>query len=1636
MTPTETTTQIAHNWHFARDFPLLPPNLIERPHLLETIVEILSSDTAIVFLEGGEGDGATTTLAQFCHKYPEHSFSLFIKPASRFAYSLDYLRLALAEQFYWYLHGTSLNKDTLDESEFESLLLKTQRKERTKTLYFVVDGLHQIPADEAHVVGLILKEVLPIGMDRCRFIITGQQSALCPLLQSRIKSKPYQQLRFQPQESRIFLADTGIQDTDCSIVHSLCRGIPGRLAAVRRLLLSGTSLASILENDPTKYLEFVKLEFGLISAMEEHEQMTVAAIAFSKMGLSVDDISSLVGITVDAVQNTLSRCQFMVTTNAGQVMFISETHRKFACKQLERLKVASLEAQLQYLLKNPRSEISLRYLPTYYESLNQLDALVDLLSKEHYCDLLESTQSFAELRSRAEAGARSAANLHRTHDVFKFSLQRTIFASASTAESDSARIEALVALGKSNAALALALAKAEATKEDRLDLLCAYARRVKERYGEIDDELLSLIKNLITQVNFSDLGDKAVRLAANVLIFDPDIAIGIIESAVKGASAAARDAAFTELSLSASLSKLKHRTKIEDKARLCISDDSLQKVAHSFEVLAERLDSTELIGTVSKMPAGHQIFFLRSFINLRRHDAKVLDLVEYGLDTIIRETEYTPRAKDLAELCVPFLSKVEDTDRMRKLVARFDSQLGLVAKSAHSRDLTVLQMRLAAAEYQYDKQLARDRIEQAYYEVSDIRTPEVQLECLALMLRALRQMDKVGELEARDGFRAVVRDDLNKLLEVIIKNTGDHLAAVSPVLRVLAADDCIVAQKLAGRLNTESRRNSAYALVALVIVSQPFKEALLRALQTALGSITNLEIRSQATLALLGALDANSARAEWLPHIEALRPNLTNPGAHGKWDVWIMKASVAAGLAAPLDPFLERIQDATARIESPLEEAHLYFTVAEAIAQTDPERAMAHYEMGARVKSQTTFSTSTTLELFELCLSLVARSLTPLARANILDDDKLSRYVLQITQLPGVISKVRMFSEFAERLWCAKRKDLTDRIVQENLRPLLEQARLLGAHAHRGAMAIAFPAFTTSHLGLALPMVEELEPSDSDNVLHNAILLRLRKLPMTEPDMNGKYDHSKLEPSDVHDTLELMKKMGSDSALYWSMLSLVRAINDKLNRKKFTASQKADWSATLKEIIEQKLPDPRNITHTGFKVVALALAYSLVETHFAQWESLEAMAEAIDNVADRAFVFMSLAVSLPPKYNSHKKRYLEKTLELISHIPSPIDRLSHLQDYAEEAYASDAVASAKETLRLAMKLSTEIQDNAKTAQHRRELIDLADQIDPGLADELIEIVDDDPARVEMKQDAQKAGALVKAKRELANAMQIKDTLNCDVGMLPEAAWKNLAALEAGRLVPKPLDVMTEYVTLAGNSTLHDAYPVLSWHLENMARKFTSQRDIAVNISPVCEALLLSTELAHTIIDKAMHHNVEDLEEDRDEGLLVRRKTREEALRSIEEWVRANANEYIKYCDAYFSPKDISLLKLILGQAPQCKVYVLASKPYLINEGALSDDAFRKAWKEQCEQDPPETEVIALAYADSHRHVIHDRWLLTKGSGLRLGTSFNSLGDEKLSEISQIDAGRVAAIEEQLDRYIAKQRLIDGVKMQYTSFTLD
>ena len=66
---------------------------------------------------------------------------------------------------------------------------------------------------------------------------------------------------------------------------------------------------------------------------------------------------------------------------------------------------------------------------------------------------------------------------------------------------------------------------------------------------------------------------------------------------------------------------------------------------------------------------------------------------------------------------------------------------------------------------------------------------------------------------------------------------------------------------------------------------------------------------------------------------------------------------------------------------------------------------------------------------------------------------------------------------------------------------------------------------------------------------------------------------------------------------------------------------------------------------------------------------------------------------------------------------------------------------------------------------------------------------------------------------------------------------------------------------------------------------------------------------------------------------------------------------------------------------------------------------------------------------------HDRWVVSAKAGLRMGTSFNSLG-HKDSEISVLDPEEVRRVNGVAERYFSKEiREWEGKRVFYQSFDL-
>ena len=155
-----------------QSFPRLVHPQIERDNILDTIDMMFAGEAQVIVVEGPEGIGKTTLLAQFARRHPKNAISLFIKPTSHWAYDPGILKRDLCNQIHWILHQEELRPSEIITDDMFNYYIGALLFKARWGIYFVVDGLHEIPQENEQVCEIIL-DMLPWGMPGCRFLFAG-----------------------------------------------------------------------------------------------------------------------------------------------------------------------------------------------------------------------------------------------------------------------------------------------------------------------------------------------------------------------------------------------------------------------------------------------------------------------------------------------------------------------------------------------------------------------------------------------------------------------------------------------------------------------------------------------------------------------------------------------------------------------------------------------------------------------------------------------------------------------------------------------------------------------------------------------------------------------------------------------------------------------------------------------------------------------------------------------------------------------------------------------------------------------------------------------------------------------------------------------------------------------------------------------------------------------------------------------------------------------------------------------------------------------------------------------------------------------------------------------------------------------
>jgi hypothetical protein len=1643
-------TTISHN------FPTLPDPEIQRENYLDTIETMFDGVTELVVVEGDEGIGKTTLLAKFALRYPNNAISLFVRPTNRWAYDPEMLSLNLANQLQWLLTGSEIDPtEGVDEGVFRRLLFELCRRSRRQSFYFVLDGLQESQDLANHLQEVIL-DSLPIGTKGIRFLMSGDFSKLPDNIRQRIGCRSFRLSVLSLDDTDKFLKAIGqnVDLRDVEEIHKICHGIPGRLAVVKRILDS-SNVKTLLDEMPDKLSDLFGIEWRVVDTNNEQLRLLLGIMAHDRKRHSIDDLAHLVGISSTDVKSQLEHLSFIVISpDTCEVEFASESFRKYAAEQLRDIKRQVNELIVDFLLKQPDSEMALSDLPLYLQQTGRLQNLIEYLSPEKFTRMVECSQSLLPVQRQAHMGVVAARDLQRPPDLMRFSLQESLINELNGAEVLRSEIEARIALNDYESAMSLA--QSSMLKEDRLHLLAVIGKTRVEKGQQPEPELKEQINQLYAQIDCAVLGERSVDIASDLLYVLPEIAIEMVEKSTTGTDAAKGklDWAFAKLSLEAADSGQDELNLAEtiDMMRSKIKDPVVQQFSAKASLMLKDYSANQIIEEVQKLgDAGDQLFLLRRWTMKNRENTDAVAVVEFAVKLAIRATEQTVTAREMRELAAP-LPYIVDQTRAKQLVGSFDSQKGSIAHLSTTVDLIRLQLILAQTESKYDFEAARNRIIDVYLSIMTVEDLVIRAECLARLFAALHEIDPSKTFEIKDGLHSLVEDDLKASVTHALQATAEHQHAVRGVVRALAKTNPDLALTFTSSLNVAARRDGSLLELIESAIEVPIEHLDLNFFQTALSRFFDQNVADDAIVAFLNRCSTETKKPETavaliIPLIERiLEIQDTAQKCSSICAVHnLLVKNGGAAYSGLCERLLKDLNKAWQAIDVGWVKIDTGYEIINLLAETTMPTAQSYLESTESLRKDSHIDIEKSALAYIACVRLAVRAFGGLLYRDIDVSDEFSVLAQLIDRIPANGERAGVWSEVALRCQIANRTDYCKRIVSEHVKPLVSSISTDDAGYRSQVIVAVAPALYSAHKSSALEMISSLPDSVRDDGYKAVCDFILRKRPSYDPyefisgkGYNVSYD-------DILDLLELLGRVKFDGYIYVTTDCIVDSISSRQGRQRFSVQQSTEISRRLLQIVENNLPDKSNICHDGYKIAAKAKIAQIRQTKPQEWLDLISAADSIPNQADRSFVLGIVAEAMPNKQIEKRKETFERAREIVRKIPAVLDRIERYYSLASMA-AEFNRGFARECLEFAMKDAV-IGNDPELYPIQQHIIDLAYRLDEdgSIASSLASMADDDPARLMARTRLNHRIDILAEKKRIANQSD-RDTAEPEFTERPRVAWMLLGALNAGRITTTPIDYRLDDIQESAKLPLNKAYPILSWIIENANQRYAYTDQVSTVIRPIYEAMLLGTELAASIVSCSgtggrlnlmkLHRGVADVS-----NHTISPGERERAIQILTDWFEHDVHGYLKICDEYFGLDDLEVLQLLNAVNPECKVYILTSRKQQAQQGieASLEEAYRSHWRTNIssDQDPPDTEIVVVGARSSGKSPIHDRWWLTEDSGIRIGTSFNSLGVTQISEISWLSADEANQKEEIVDQYLQREMRVsdDGERLSYALFTL-
>lgn len=1635
--------QLYDMYYLSSTRPVSVLNEIIRKQELRMCEERLANDN-ILFLTGEEDIGLTTLLAQFARQHGTNCVSYFNNGLDRNLLDPEYIEKDIATQLNWFVNsGRGIDSEEFECDNISLVTHKVMRKmNMSKTpLYLVFDGFDNIPSERVDSIRKVFEKLM---WSKYRFIFTGNKEKINKVLPENLKiqSSTQQILPFSDGDVNQYFRNIipNITEENLATLRSISRCQAGRMDIISQNYIAKGRLNELLMSDIDGFDDLYEDDFHHMFSEEDGETpySFLTLLAYADFPITIQLACEILDEEPSAITQLVERYkEYLIIGSDKQLSIATEGFHKYLRSKLSRYK-NKVELEIIRVFETPSYEQRYSsYIPAIYKDLNQNEKLVEYLSKENIHRIFVDRHTQAALNEQCEYGYEACStNVEKyAGGIIRFALNKSTSREIEENRLLDYEIEALLAVGRYEQAIALA--QNVYLSEERLKSFILIARKKKDIQPSDYDVIKENIDMLISVIDFERIPKKAIELAKLLLPIDYQAAIGIVDRVANSNKEAINtDRVYTLMSLmSTPLDSDTQDVNNRDLLDVKIKNGDLRSFAHAAKSLFAE-DSTEVfLQNLATLPSNsHKLHLLQMWLPEHEDKENIGKVVLEGIQLIMAVSDTSmPRARMLTTFCRS-MSKMT-IEEMERALTVIDS----LNESIKYPTLDYVDSQLAIIESMHRLMPAQSlsRLGDIYLYICGMKDDSIRVSCLSKFLGRYEYLGDKRTIEREIVSSVDLRKEISTCISRLLAVTACHIKIVEEPIKALVCGYRTMISEFICKINNSERRSCAYSLAATYYVLQSDPDKFDVSIFFSL--VSNADHRNSDQMEPLDIfterllydkkLDADSlfpALKRSMQVFDGVEKTTLRCRFYLRIFRWVSKHY-------PNDTFSEmlknRILTTWKTFSHPTFKIEYGFYIAKELARVSCPFALELLEECDKLKKDAIITSASGLSACNEATELYIRSLCYLIRFGLADENNLTQFKEDVEPLLPEEERVVAWGKIALEYYLSNDHQqftaICNQYLPSDYSKLSIDSQKYAIYHNSGVLFI----YGQDSFFSLISQYDETFRNDCIDKATQFVFGKQAALSDTAIERKA-FD---IAFDDYKKILTLMGKSTSDEYFYHTCESLSLSIRNGHPVHPLSTDQKRFIVSDAKRIVNDMLPSRSGIRHDGYKIACLAMMdraiAELPTKELTRWmESIE----KVDNLADQAFLYFAIG----PFFNrrADKTAFFDKGLSLAESIPSYYDKVNRLDMSIHECYENNMTDMIKGIANNAM---DSLAGNGSVEDHLH-ILDAVYQYSPTLAEQMLDNLDKDPARIHYKKRLLQH---ISSRKKLETAHKEQDSIE---NLNHEEQLKffskqlsNLASDKAQLLdLPRLLRLTISHIY---ENKLNQSKNAVYFLLESLYRKQGKNRqhkELLLNIHSTIRhnlklVLSLAAKTKETLwrIDKTVCRSETSAEGY--VGIGDGRKGEDYIL----QWVEEHASESLFIIDPYFVPDDLRIIKRICDINNDVAIHVLCHKR------KVTPDDFTIRWHNLTDGVTNDVKIHFVYYMNkTDDGPLHDRyWICSdmdndEHHALKTA-SVNSLGSKE-SSISEIDEAMALAAINSFNTYVyIKPRKRKDIELVYEEIEL-